>query len=85
MQTFIFSRLWRIKINPIRKGKSRFLLRLEFHGIETPDAIEFEGGPTDLAALLAALQRYQATHNIPTQSIRRLHGKPRLRVVKDDD
>lgn len=83
--TYEFAGLHRIKINPPRTGETQFRLRLEFRGIERPDAVEFFAEPGELMALMVGLQKLQARHKIPVPSTLRPAGKPSLRVVPPDE
>jgi hypothetical protein len=78
-------RLAGVRINRRQKDKTRFRFRLEFRGIERPDAVEFEIGAGDLMILMRGLQDLQARYGLPIPARVRTKGKPSLRVVRSED
>jgi hypothetical protein len=85
LMKYQFYNLRRVRFSPNNPGKTRFLVSLQFGGIERPDAAEFEISARALMQLTEVLQKFQQAHTSHTGRRGSWRGRASLRVVKDDE
>jgi hypothetical protein len=71
-----------VKIMLVNQGK---LIRLRFRSDENTQqpVVEMDFPPSDLMAVMVALQQFQARHRIPIPASLRPQGAPPLSIVSD--
>ena len=72
----------KIKITP-NAERTEFLFHLQFAA--SPQSVEFVAGVDDAMNLMLGLQHLQVRHKIPIPPLPRSAGKPKLRVVTEED